>query len=194
MKIQSQTMKMENYFEKKRVDKECLNRVVYISAGSNMGDREKNIGYSFKFLKESFSFFQTASLYETEPLYNTAQPNFLNTVFKGVLKNKNSADNILSLLLSIENIMGRKRDINNLKGERNIDLDLLLFGNNIINKENLQIPHPGIKERLFVLFPLVELESGLIDPVTKQKYSEIAKQLKQGIYLYKSCRYIERYI
>jgi 2-amino-4-hydroxy-6-hydroxymethyldihydropteridine diphosphokinase len=185
---------MENYFEKKEIEKRCLNRVVYISAGSNIGDREKNIGYSFKFLKENFNFFQTASLYETEPLYNTAQPNFLNTVFKGVLKNKNSAENILSLLLSVENTMGRKRDINNPKGERNIDLDLLLFGNDIINKENLQIPHLGIKERLFVLLPLVELESGLIDPVTKQKYSEIAKQLKQSIYLYKSCRYIERYI
>ncbi len=167
---------------------------VYIGAGSNLGDRESNIAKAFLSLENYFLLLETASLYESKALYYTSQPDFLNTVFKGVISKDKTPEQLLSFLLETENRLGRERSGIVSKGPRNIDLDLLLFGDFIINKENLIIPHPGIIDRLFVLTPLIELDKNLKDPVTRQKYDKILKQLdSQGISFYKSYRYIDKY-
>ena len=170
--------------------------IIYLGIGSNTGDREKNIASAFMHLKKHFDSIETASLYESRPLYNIDQPDFLNTVFRCILRQRIiSPDAILEITSNIENVLGRKRDFLNPKGPRIIDIDILLSGNRIIRTENLVIPHPGIKERLFVLLPLLELEKKLTDPVSLINYEEIAGSLPdQGVYLYQSCRYIEKHI
>jgi 2-amino-4-hydroxy-6-hydroxymethyldihydropteridine diphosphokinase len=171
-------------------------RIIYFSIGSNTGDREKNIADAFLHLQNHFDDLETASLYETRPLYYKEQPDFINTVFRGILKHSEvSPESVLKLISRIEQLLGRKRDSKIPKGPRIIDIDILLFGNEIIRTENLTIPHAGIYERLFVLVPLLELEKNLIDPVSLLKFEEIAGKLHdQGVYLYQSCRYIEKYI
>ena len=168
--------------------------VVYIGVGSNIGNREDTIAKAFLLLKKHFLSLETASLYETKPLYNKNQPDFLNTVFKGIIQEKTTPDQVLSLLLKTENRLGRERCETLPKGPRNIDLDLLLFENYVITKENLIIPHPYITERLFVLLPLLEFDKNLKDPATGKKYDNFLNSLgNQGIYFYKSNRYIENY-
>ncbi|MCL2792642.1 MAG: 2-amino-4-hydroxy-6-hydroxymethyldihydropteridine diphosphokinase [Spirochaetaceae bacterium] len=165
---------------------------VYIGVGSNIGNREENIAKAFLLLKNHFLSLETASLYESKALYFENQPDFLNTVFKGVIQENMTPQHLLSLLLETENILGRERDLALPKGPRTIDLDILLFGNQVINKENLVIPHPGIKERLFVLLPLLELDKNLKHSATGEKYDIFLNSLgKEGIYFYKSNRYIE---
>ncbi|MCL2704909.1 MAG: 2-amino-4-hydroxy-6-hydroxymethyldihydropteridine diphosphokinase [Spirochaetaceae bacterium] len=167
---------------------------VYIGVGSNIGNREDNIAKAFLLLNKYFLSLETASLYESKALYYKDQPDFLNTVFKGIIKENRTPEQILSLLLKTENSLGRERCEALPKGPRNIDLDLLLFENHIINKENLIIPHPGITERLFVLLPLLEFDKNLKDPSTVEKYDKFLNSLeKEGIYFYKSNRYIEKY-
>ena len=168
--------------------------MVYIGVGSNIGNRENNIAKAFLLLKNCFLSLETASLYESKPLYNKDQPDFLNTVFKGKIEEKVTPDQLLALLLETENTLGRERCEAISKGPRNIDLDLLLYENHIINKENLIIPHPGITERLFVLLPLLEFDKNLKDPVSGEKYNKFLNSPgTQGIYFYKSNRYIENY-
>ena len=167
---------------------------VYIGVGSNIGNREENIAKAFLALKKCFLSLETASLYESKPLYYENQPDFLNTVFKGIIQEEKTPEQLLSLVLETENSLGRERDEVLPKGPRNIDLDILLFGNHVINKKNLIIPHPGIIERAFVLLPLLELDKSLKNPVTGQKYDNFLNSLAtEGIYFYKSYRYIENY-
>jgi len=167
---------------------------VYIGVGSNIGNREDNIAKAFLLLKNYFLSLETASLYESKALYFKDQPDFLNTVFKGIIQDNKTPEQVLSLLLETENALGRERCEALPKGPRNIDLDILLFENHIINKENLIIPHPGISERLFVLFPLLEFDKSLKDPATGEKYDKFLNSLeRQGIYFYKPNLYIEKY-
>ena len=191
---------------------------VYIGVGSNIGSREENIAKAFLSLEKYFLKLETASLYESKALYYKDQPDFLNTVFKGIIPEDKTPEQLLSLVLETENQLGRKRDTAFPKGPRNIDLDILLFGNSIVKKENLIIPHPSIGERLFVLMPLLEFDKNLKDPVTGQKYDNFLnclleqdicclkpksnqrgtrypkpKSNQRGIYFYKSSRYIEEY-
>ncbi len=156
-----------------------------------MGSRKENIIRGFSLLEDFIEDLETSSLYETEPMYMTDQPLFLNAVFRG--KCSISADLLLEKIHIIENSLGRDRLKSGYKGPRPLDIDILLFGNSIINSETLQIPHPGIRERMFVLKPLLELDNSLSDPETGEKYSDIIKTVKEeGIYRFESCRYIEK--
>jgi len=131
---------------------------VYIGVGSNIGNREDNIAKAFLSLKSLFLSLETASLYESKPLYFEKQPDFLNTVFKGIIQEDVTPHQLLSLLFETEKTLGRERDEAFPKGPRNIDLDILLFGNHVVDKKDLKIPHPGISKRLFVLLPLLEFD------------------------------------
>ncbi len=174
-------MKNQDFFEKS---------IVYLGIGSNLGDKRGNIIKSFLLLSEIIENIETSSLYETEPLYRSDQPCFLNTVFRGIFSNK--PEILLVYINEIEKKLGRDRKNSGFKGPRTIDIDILLFGKTVLNTDKLIIPHPGIKERLFVLKPLLELESNLSDPLTGINYTENMKTLdNQGIYYFESCRYIE---
>jgi len=162
---------------------------VYLGIGSNLGNRKDNIIRGFSLLSEYLEDLETSSLYETEPMYMTDQPHFLNTVFRG--KCLLTPDKLLEKIHIIESLLGRNRCKSGYKGPRPLDIDILLFGSMIINTKDLIIPHPGIKERLFVLKPLVELEKSAADPATGIKYSENIKTAdSKGIYYFESCRYI----
>jgi 2-amino-4-hydroxy-6-hydroxymethyldihydropteridine diphosphokinase len=163
---------------------------VYLGIGSNLGSRKENIIRGFNLLSEFIEDIETSSLYETEPMYMTDQPKFLNTVFRGMCSF--SPEILLKKIHIIESELGRNRIKSGYKGPRPLDIDIILFGNRIIDTSELKIPHPGIKERLFVLKPLLEFSSTLTDPETGVKYSDIIESLKEeGIYYFESCRYIE---
>ncbi len=169
-------------------------RTAYIGAGSNTGNREENIAKALFLLEKHVESIQTASLYESRALYYENQPDFLNTVFRVILKGGTTPFKLLETVQKIENKLGRVRDPRNPKGPRTMDLDILLAGKTIITSKSLVIPHPGITERLFVLLPLLELDYSITDPVSGKKYSDFPLLLgDQGIHLFKSCRYIEHY-
>ncbi len=123
--------------------------VVFIGLGSNLGNREENIKKAILKISELLqtSIIATSSIINTKPIGKTDQPDFLNCVIK--IETKYTPNRLLNELQNIENDMGR------IRGEkwapRIIDLDILFFNDEIINTKNLQIPHPEILNRKFVL-------------------------------------------
>ena len=169
---------------------DCFKSRIYLGIGSNLGDRRQNIIDAFEMLAGEISSLKTASLYRTEPLYNKDQPFFLNTVFYGFTSH--TPEKLLDFINSIETGMGRDRSRSVYKGARIIDIDILLYDNIILDRENLKIPHAGMHERLFVLIPLAEISEKLHNPLTGELYTDIMKRLpKQDAAFFESCRYIE---
>ena len=157
---------------------------VFLSLGTNMGNREKNLQKAFSCLKEEIINVKTSRVYETLPLYVENQPRFLNCVISG--ETGMQALDLLDYLLNLEKKLGRNRTNVPEKGPRLIDIDILLYNDEIIHNERLHIPHPGIYERQFVLQPLIDLEPDLKDPETGHLFSFfLAKCDNQGISVYK---------
>jgi len=131
--------------------------LVYLSLGSNMGDRESNLAQATMALSINFdiSDIKSSSYYETEPLYNVDQPSFLNSVVKCYSTLK--PFDFLDVIKRVERMLGRneKRQKN---APRIIDIDILFHGDAIIETEELTIPHPMLGLRKFVLLPFAELE------------------------------------
>ncbi|MEW5815126.1 MAG: 2-amino-4-hydroxy-6-hydroxymethyldihydropteridine diphosphokinase [Spirochaetota bacterium] len=161
---------------------------VFLGLGSNLGEREKNIVSAAEYLTEHITINKTATLYETLPRYNTNQPRFLNTVISG--KTDLEPFSLLKFIQKIENALGRNREKAGFKGPRSIDIDILLYGKRVIKSETLILPHPGIKERKFVLVPLLEIEPLITDPETGKQYSDYLSTLEeQGIYYFSLKKY-----
>ena len=137
---------------------------VYLGLGSNIGNRLENLKNAIKLITnhQKIEISKESSIYETKPFGYTDQPNFLNMVIE-INTSLNPRD-LLELLLNIETKLGRKREIH--WGPRIIDIDILLYGEKMINEPDLQIPHPYIDQRLFVLLPLSEIYTGTIPPVS----------------------------
>jgi dihydroneopterin aldolase/2-amino-4-hydroxy-6-hydroxymethyldihydropteridine diphosphokinase len=134
----------------------------YLSAGSNIGDREKNLRDAVSGLKSKdfVKISSVSSIYETEPMYYKEQEGFFNIAIAGTIAGDCSPFEFLGLLKSLEYYMGRKGSTVR-HGPRLIDLDLLYFDELRITSDILVIPHPLIKERKFVLLPLAEIAPGL---------------------------------
>ena len=137
-------------------------RKVYLSLGSNLGDRLGLLSRAVAQLRGPLTGVRVSSVYQTAPLYVTDQPRFLNIVVAG--RTRLSARALLQASQAIENALGRRRGGGVPKGPRPIDIDILLYGSEVISEPDLVVPHPGLKERRFVLEPLLELEPGLRDP------------------------------
>lgn len=153
-----------------------------------MGDRVYYIKTAFSELEKALSpygaILQVAPIYESKAMYNTAQPDYLNTVFRCIFSSCTclTPQKLLEIALETENHLGRVRNSANPKGQRTIDLDILLFGSVIMETNKLIIPHPLLKERHFVLTPLLQLDNTLKDPISGIKYSTIAEKLPdQGV-------------
>ena len=146
----------------------------YIGIGSNLGDKQKNISRAVKLLNKKCKILNKSSLYETEPIGFKNQYWFLNCAV-GV-QTELSPQKLLSFLKSIENSMGRINFMKN--GPRIIDLDIIFYGNKIINTSNLIIPHPRLHERLFVLRPLKEIYPELVHPIYKKSVKELMEYVK----------------
>lgn len=132
------------------------NRVhdVYVSIGSNMGSRIRRLGDAVHALSRIAVYpLRCSPVYETRPVGYTAQADFLNMVVQ--LQVKKEPQELLSKLLEIEAECGRVRDIR--YGPRTLDLDILLYDNSYVCFNHLQIPHPRMWERAFVLVPLADL-------------------------------------
>lgn len=130
---------------------------VYFSLGSNMGNPLDNLLKAVMALQEQvLESWDISGIYQTAALGYTKQEDFLNLVLGG--ETRHSAEQTLEACLAIEQKLGRVRTIR--WGPRLIDIDLLMFGTERIETEKLQIPHPRMKERAFVLIPLRELDPG----------------------------------
>ena len=150
-----------------------MKKEIYIGLGTNLGDREANLRLAKQLLAPRVKVEQESSIYITPPWGYEDQPEFLNQVLK--VKTCLSPRKLLKALKAIEKQMGREKTIR--YGPRLIDLDILFFGQRIIQKENLCIPHPRLHERAFVLVPLCEIAPDFIHPVLKEPVHTLLSQV-----------------
>jgi 2-amino-4-hydroxy-6-hydroxymethyldihydropteridine diphosphokinase len=150
--------------------------LAYLSLGSNVGDRERNLREAIHKLKTLGHMGSVSSFYETEPVEFAEQPWFVNCAV--ALETSQSAAQLMSAVLEIEREMGRVRV--QKKGPRSIDIDILLFGDLIVNTPDLTIPHPAMAERRFVLEPLAEIADQARHPVLKKTVGELLHELPTG--------------
>ena len=146
----------------------------YVALGSNLGDREENLRTALKHLQENgVEVIKTSTFIETEPYGVTDQPGFVNAVCQ--VETELAPLELLHLLLSIEQEMGRVR----LRrwGERNIDLDLLLYEDAVVESEELTLPHPDMQNRDFVLIPLAEVAGEVVHPVLRKTIKLLKEEL-----------------
>ncbi len=145
-------------------------RGVYIALGSNLRERAENLRFARERMDTAdLQVLRVSSIYETEPRGLTEQPWFLNQVLE--VETTLSPPQLLARLLDIECDMGRKRDLPN--GPRIIDLDIILYGDRVVSEAGLQVPHPRMIERRFVLEPLAELAAELYHPIHRRTVSEL---------------------
>lgn len=135
---------------------------IFLGLGSNLGDPQKNIYKALDLLRErsKYAAAQLSPLYKTPPLGDIEQPDFVNAVVE--IYTEIEPMDLLKLCKSIENDMGREKT--QRWGPRLIDIDILLYANQVIRQENLSIPHIGIAQRSFVLYPLSDLADDLEVP------------------------------
>ena len=142
---------------------------VYLALGTNIGDREQNLREAARFLKQAgVRATRLSSLYETEPVDYLDQPWFLNAVLEA--ESDLPPAQLLVALRKIEERMGSKKPF--AKGPRLIDLDILLYGDETIDIPDLQVPHPRMLQRNFVLVPLAEIAPNLRHPSWRRTVQE----------------------
>jgi 2-amino-4-hydroxy-6-hydroxymethyldihydropteridine diphosphokinase len=154
-------------------------KIAYLSLGSNLGEREQALRTAVDRLQSNdFKVRRISSVFETAPQDVPNQPWFLNLVVEG--ESELLPLQLLHYVLSVERGMGRKRTV--AKGPRTLDIDILLHGNAVVNTEKLQIPHPRMTERRFVLEPLAELIPDFRHPVTRRSIREhLASTMDQPV-------------
>jgi 2-amino-4-hydroxy-6-hydroxymethyldihydropteridine diphosphokinase len=155
---------------------------VAIGLGSNLGDRVEHLTAGLHALGAVVRGLQCSSVYESEPMYLEGQPSFLNACCTGTTALE--PEELLSRLLAIEREAGRRRA--GLRfGPRELDLDLLLYGDRVISGPDLHVPHPRMLERPFVLWPLAEIAGDWRHPETQGTIGEMAVRVsRHGLLLY----------
>jgi len=151
---------------------------VYLCLGSNMGNRQSNLDRALDLLSQRIKVVKSSTVYDTEPVGTSKQPRFLNMVCE--VQTKLSPDELLKLAKAIENKMGRTSGHN---APRPIDIDILFYGDRIVETTDLIIPHPRIMNRAFVLIPLDEIAPDLMHPISGRTVREMCSELGavQGI-------------
>lgn len=160
----------------KQETKVTVRKLVYLSLGSNVGDRTANLNTAIERLGAVGRVTAVSSFYETEPVEFAAQPWFLNCVVQ--LDTEKMPRQLLTAVLAIEQEMGRRRV--QKKGPRTLDIDVLLFGNSVIDLKGLTVPHPAMQARRFVLEPLAEIAPETRHPVLKLTMRQLRDALPPG--------------
>lgn len=146
---------------------------IYLALGSNLGNRGVHIDKALELLKPKIEGMVESPLYETEPWGVKEQPKFLNACVGGTTTL--SADKLLDFVKSIEKLLNHSSQIK--WGPREIDIDIIFYGQLVVHKADLVIPHPYVAERAFTLVPLADIAPGFVHP--ELKYS--VAQLLQGV-------------
>lgn len=150
--------------------------LTYLSLGSNLGDRESHLREAIRRLRSVGHIQAVSAAYETEPVEVTDQPWFLNCVV--ALETSSTPVQLMQQLLGIEKAMGRQRL--QKKGARTIDIDILLFGDVVVNTLELTIPHPAMQYRRFVLEPLAEIAPEVRHPRLQKSVRDLLQELPPG--------------
>lgn len=160
--------------------------IVYLSIGSNSGDRLANLQHitSRLTMREDIDLIQASSFYETEPWGEKNQPWFLNAVLQ--IKTQLTPTELLNVCQDIEAKLGRNREKEAHWGERPADIDILFYDKEIILGNNLSIPHKHLHERAFVLVPLLEIAPNFIHPALNKSTEELYDDLNspEEVFLY----------
>jgi 2-amino-4-hydroxy-6-hydroxymethyldihydropteridine diphosphokinase len=153
-------------------------RTAYLLIGGNLGDRKENLSKAVSLINERCgSLTRSSSIYETEAWGYTDQPSFLNQALE--ISTSLNARQLLRKILKIEEEMGRVRK--EKLGPRIIDIDILLFENEIHDLRFLKVPHPEMQNRRFVLVPLAEINSNLQHPVLKKTIAELLEECPDNL-------------
>lgn len=151
---------------------------IYLALGTNLGDREANLRQAIALLAPKVRVVRESSVYATPPWGYADQPEFLNQVIEA--ETLLHPLPLLHRLKSIEEQMGREETFRN--GPRLIDLDILFYGQAVIDGELLKIPHPRLQDRAFVLVPLAELAPDFVHPVLRETVQDLlAKVDREGV-------------
>jgi len=145
---------------------------VYLALGSNLGDRERNLSAALRRLEPLVRIEAVSSLYETDPVGPQDQPPYLNAVCRGTTGLQPRA--LLRHLQAVEYELGRRGAAHARWGARPIDIDLLFYGEEVIDDGELRVPHPELAKRAFVLVPLAEIAPALHHPETSLTIASLA--------------------
>jgi len=153
--------------------------IAYLGLGSNVGDREEYIEQAVFLLEKNQNIEVTkrASNYETAPEGGVDQPPFINTAVQ--VRTKLPAHKLLEVCQEIETALGREREVE--WGPRTIDIDILFYGDEIISDDKLQIPHPLVHERIFVLKPLKEIAPHVMHPILEKTMESLYDERKAEV-------------